>query len=549
MKKKSTVVLNGQDLTIENIINVARNNYKVEIDQNIKKKLVRQREQLENQINNFEGISIYGANRLHGDLKDEPVAPSLIGLYQIKFLMVHNCGTGNPLPEEEVRAIMLIRLNSFARGMSGMRLATCQLMLDMLNTGLTPWVLEEGSVGASGDLVPLAMIGATMIEELQDESKAYYKGELLTAREAFQKAGLQPTVLGAKEAMGLTNGSNFIAGIASLALYDAEQLLLNASISASLSLEAIRGEQKAFGNIINENSNRHSGQVKIAQQIRNLVKGSGRMSKEAQEAPFGKLKKGSERVQDRYSYRAIPQVHGTSQEALQKLRETLTQEINSSTDNPLFDFDKKDSNTGGIAFASGANFHGQPLATVIDYVKIALTSLALMTDKRTFALLDKHLSYGLPGDLAYDTKRADGGLMITQYAGAARVAECRILASPASVMSVSTAANQEDFVSMGSIGVLHLKKILYNLEVLIGIELLCALRGIQMTYEHLPEALRKLGLGSSLVYHELSKEEHFPIGENKEYLKDHYLRTDMEKAIELVKSGQLIGWVGDILKE
>jgi histidine ammonia-lyase len=256
---------------------------------------------------------------------------------------------------------------------------------------------------------------------------------------------------------------------------------------------------------------------------------------------MGGKNKGEERVQDRYSFRCAPQVHGALYEAIDKLKRTLSKEINSATDNPLFKFDKTGQD-GGVLFASGGNFHGQALAAPVDYLKITLTSLGLITDKRTFSLLDHRLSFGLPADLAIDTSKADGGLMVLQYAGAARAAENRVLSTPASVMSVSTAANQEDYVSMGSIGVIHLRKIIYNTQILVGIELLCALRGLQLTYDKLPKGLRELGKGTQKVYDELSKPAHFPPEKT-----DRYLRTEMMRSIELVRSGKLIELVKELL--
>jgi len=370
------------------------------------------------------------------------------------------------------------------------------------------------------------------------EAKAYYKGKLLPAHEALEKADLKPVRLGAKEAMGLTNGSNFIASVASLSLLNAESLLQHASISAALSLEAIRGEKKAFGELINEKSERHPGQIAIAKQMRTITSGSMRMTKEAQEVKFAE-ERNKERVQDRYSFRCIPQIHGATYEAIEKLKKTLEIEINSVTDNPLFDFENfTEVFVGGkkiksITFASGGNFHGQLLASPIDYVKASLTTLGIAIDKRTFSLLDEHLSYGLPSDLAYDTSRADGGYMIAQYAGAARVAENRVLSTPASVMSVSTAANQEDVVSMGSVGAIHLRKVIKNLETLISIELLCATRALQLTQHKLPRKLQKLGRGTEKVYSCISKK----LGE---YNGDVYIRNEMEKIREIIQSKELL---------
>ena len=528
---QQSVLLDGQTLTIEKVIAVAVHRQPITFAKGIAERIQADRARLEAQLHDHPEVPIYGCNTGVGNLKDTTVGNIDVADYQRRYIRSHNCGTGNPVSVEAARAMMVIRLNSFAKCMSGMSLSTCQIMLDMLNRGVTPWVLEEGSVGASGDLVPLAMVGAVLIG--LPEAKAYYKGELLAAPDALAKAGLEPVELGAKEAMGITNGSNFISGLAVLALKDAETLLETASVAAALSLEAIRGEQKAFSTLINEDSDRHQGQVVIAQKIRQLVEGSQRMTKAAQEYEgFNPKVVNKERVQDRYSFRCVPQVHGTVWTAIKHFREVLTTELNAATDNPLFDFSEADEN-GYLRYASGGNFHGQPLASVIDYVKINLTTLGLMSDKRAFSLLDEQLSYGLPKDLSMDINKGNSGYLLTQYAGAARAAENRVLASPSSVTSISTSANQEDFVSMGASGVLHLHKIVHNLTVLLAVEILCAFRALQMTKDLLPETLRGLGQGTGKIYALLEKQ--FPPLEE-----DTYVREEMEKLMEIVRSGVLM---------
>lgn len=538
------ILLKGKGLTIEELIDISEHHHPVDLPKSIKNKIDRDRKKLETQITSKPDIPIYGTNRLHGDLKDKPVDQKFIEAYQRKYVQVHNCGTGKAIPEKVARSIIVIRLNSFAKGLSGIKLDTCQMMIDMLNKGVTPQILEEGSVGASGDLVPLSMMAATMIG--LPEAKAYYKGELLSAPEALKKAKIKPVVLGAKEAMGLSNGANFIASWAAFAVRDIEHLLHQACLSTALSLEAIRGEQMPFSKLINERADRHSGQLYMSQQMRKILKGSKRTSIPAQTHDFGG-ESWTARVQDRYSFRCMPQVHGAAYEAWEKLKGSVEIEINAVSDNPLFDFDNIDKKTG-IPFAGGGNFHGQALAVVIDYMKIALCSVGLMTDKRTFSMLDQRLSYGLPSNLAFldptdEISKTNGGLMITQYAGAARAAESRVLASPASVTSVSTSAAQEDFVSMGSIGVLHLTKVIENTQKLIGIELLCAHRALQLTKDWLPAKLQKLGAGTQKVHEFLSKKENLPkdkkAGDNF-YLHDHFLQTDMDKAIAIVQSGKLL---------
>lgn len=576
MKPECAIYLTGEDLQIEDVINVAIKKYRVYLSKESEKKIKTYRAGLEAYIYNNPKTPVYGATRGCGDLKDAVLKRKYLQKYidiwelyknepenkkrracfkkylaelndyQIRYIKSHNCATGNPMSVRLVRAMMVIRLNSFAKGHSAVHPDLCECIIQMLNKDVTPVVLDEGSVGASGDLVPLAMIGAVIL--CLPEAEAYYCNQRMAAKEAFDKAGIDLNLrkLNFKEAMALTNGSTMIAAYMVFSYRDVKNLIINASISSSLSLEAIRGEPAAFHENI-ANARPHLGQQKISAQIRELINSSKRISCAAQSISFMNDVNTEEvvdsnnkynfenigRVQDRYSFRAIPQVHGAVYEALEKFGSVLQIEINSATDNPLFFHNS----SGSFDVMGGANFHGQPLAVVIDYLKIALTGLALITDKRTFSLLDKNLSYGLPSDLAVDPEGGDTGLMIAQYADAARVAESRVLSTPASVTSVSTSANQEDFVSMGSIGVQHLTKVIYNTQLVISIELLCAFRGLQMTYYKLPLNLRRLGQGTSKVYNYLLKN---AVLNNKPLSEDRYLRTDIEEVIRLISSNELV---------
>ena len=554
MNIKKEIDLTGENLKIEDIVAIARNGYKVVIPPNIVKRIEHFRRGLEEVIKRNPNKSFYGITTGCGDLKDarlkkkealdfinnptdENFTRYMVALedYQERYIKAHNCGTGNPLPEEVVRAAIAIRLNSFAKGYSGVTLELVKLLEKMLNKNVTPWVLEEGSVGASGDLVPLAMIGATAMGF--ENAKAYYDGKLLSAKEALKQAGLTPIRLKAKEAMAITNGANFIAAIAALSIKDSETLLQNATIALALSLEAISGEIDAFSDFI-VNARPHNGTKKVALDVRKLIDGSLMMSKDAQKIRY-KIESGKEgrdyaRVQDRYSFRCAPHVHGAAYEALWKLREIIEIEINSATDNPLIE-----EKNGEYRIYSGGNFHGQPLAVPIDYLKIALTGVSLISNKRIFSLLDRSQNFGLPADLAMDKEGGDTGLMIAQYAAAARAAESRIMSTPSSIMSISTAANQEDFVSMGMNGALHLRKVIHNTQIVISIEILTALRAIQIAKEMLPENLTQLGRGTSILYEYLNNI--LPKPE-----KDTYLRTDIERVYELVKSGELIKTVEKI---
>ena len=561
-----TIILDGEHLTIEQLVAVGRSGAPVAYPAKVRQRIKQFRTGLERFLYEHPETPIYGVTRGCGDLLSSALkrdqrnaylaawrahraAPKnaaalkkrrqafvaylrALEEYQVRYIKAHNCGTGNPFPIEVVRAALAIRLNSFARGHSAVTLEMCQLIIDLLNRGVTPWVLEEGSVGASGDLIPLAMVGAVLLG--LPEAKAYHKGKLLSAPEALRRAGLRPVALGAKEAMGITNGANFMAALGAFAVHESQQLLKSATVTAALSLEAIRGEPDAYAEFLN-GQRPFPGQTAVARDLRALCRGSRRMTAAAQRIRVDGQEADSarERVQDRYSFRCVPQVYGAAFEAIAKTREAVTIEINSATDNPLLE-----ARSGGSFKAySGGNFHGQPLAVAFDYLKIALTGLTLITDKRTFSLLNHHLSFGLPQDLAADPAGSDTGLMIAQYASAARAGESRVLAAPSSVMSVSTSANQEDFVSMGATAALHLGRVIRNAQTVVGIELLCALRALQLSRNALPPRHRRLGRGTARAFERLNRILPRPS-------QDRYLRTDMEKMIEVVRDGSLVDIAG-----
>ncbi|NUM71577.1 MAG: aromatic amino acid lyase [Ignavibacteriaceae bacterium] len=534
----SIVILDGRSLSVQDILTVSKGKAKVDLSAEAKSKIASLREELEKMISDDPGLRIYGINVGAGNLKDTPISVKEAEKYQIKYLLSHNCGTGKEVPLGIVRAMMVIRLNSFAAGKSGIKPDTCELMTDMLNHGVTPVVREEGSVGASGDLVPLSMIAAVLAG--LDEAEAYYGGVKYDAKTALKKAGLRPVALGFKEAMGLTNGTNLMSGYMCSAAVDSEKIYILSNIAAALSLEAIRGEKDAFSKELCS-MRPHEGIIKTAEMMRKLIKGSQRMSREAQQIAF----KGQTpdtvqtRVQDRYSFRAVPPVHGSLYEAVQEFNRVLSVEVNSVTDNPLF---LHDDETGELRAFSGSNFHGQPLASVIDHLKSNLTAAGLISDKRSFSMLNKYLSFGLPSSLAYDPSKGDTGLMIAQYAGAARAADCRVLSTPASVTSITTSAGQEDFVSMGSIGVLHLRKITENLKTIIAIEVLCAYRALEMTNnnEYLPENLTELGKGTGKIFSYLA-------GKLHQYKGDYYVASDIEHLTELLFSDEFFRFLSDEL--
>lgn len=498
--KIEKVKVTGHALTIEQVVAVARSHAKVEIDAAAFERLEAMRRGLEACI--ARGDVIYGVNTGCGSRKTTVLSANELSDYQMGYIPAHCCGYGEPLPEEVVRAAMLIRLNSFLRGNSGLRPEISQRLLDFLNKGITPVVPRYGSVGASGDLVPLAHMTAALIGLPNGRVtivSADGGSQELDSAQALKLFQLEPIVLQAKEAMGLTNGANFIAGIGCLAVHDGWQLFEQANLALALSLEAIRGEANAFDARLHD-ARPLPGQERTAEMVRQFTKGSQRMTDDTRlvnlrdEKPTcDKSGKKVPRVQDAYSFRCAPQIHASTFHALAHAAEILALEINSSTDNPLLFEDGENFRT-----LSGGNFHGQPLATVLEYVTIALAPLAGASDRRFFALLDPKSSFGLPADLA-GPKPGNTGLMILQYAGASLVNQIGQRCNPCSVHSVPTSANQEDWVSMGMNSALNLRETLPMIRWVLAAELLAAAQGIRLIEPQMSTMEYKLGRGTNVA--------------------------------------------------
>lgn len=499
--KIEKVKVTGHALTIEQVVAVARSHAKVEIDAAAFEKLEAMRRGLEACI--ARGDVIYGVNTGCGSRKTTVLSADELSDYQMSYIPAHCCGHGEPLPEEVVRAAMLIRLNSFLRGNSGLRPVISERLRDFLNLGLTPVVPRYGSVGASGDLVPLAHMTAALIGLPNGRvtiASADGESQELDSAQGLKLFQLEPIILQAKEAMGMTNGANFIAGIGCLAVHDGWQLFEQANLALSLSLEAIRGEVNAFDARLHE-ARPLPGQIDMAADVREFTKGSQRMTEAARlvslrnERPtFGTDGKKVPRVQDAYSFRCAPQIHASAYHALTHAEEILAEEINSSTDNPLIFKDGETYQT-----LSGGNFHGQPLATVLEYVTIALAPLAGASDRRFFTLLDPKSSFGLPADLA-GPKPGNTGLMILQYAGASLVNQIGQRCNPCSVHSVPTSANQEDWVSMGMNSALNLRETLPMIRWVLAAELLAAAQGIRLIEPQMSTTDFSLGHGTDIAY-------------------------------------------------
>jgi histidine ammonia-lyase len=398
---------------------------------------------------------VYGVTTGFGDLATVRIEPAQTAELQRNLVRSHAAGVGDPLPVEVVRAMLLLRANALAVGLSGIRPEVVQLLVDMLNAEVHPVVPSRGSVGASGDLAPLAHLALVLI----GEGEAWLDDAGPTSgSQALERAGLAPVTLEAKEGLALLNGTQLMAALAALALDDAQQLAVSADVIGAMSLEAMEGTAAAFDEALVV-ARPHPGQVAVAAHLRALIADSEIAASHADS---------EHRVQDAYSLRCMPQVHGAVREALDRLERVLAIEMNAATDNPLV------FPSGEVI--SGGNFHGEPLALAIDYAKMAVAELASISERRSARLVDAHLS-GLPAFLT-DAPGLRSGLMIAQYTAAALVNELQTLTHPSSVDTIPTSANQEDHVSMGATGALHLREVVNRTEAVLAVEALLAAQGL-----------------------------------------------------------------------
>ncbi len=408
---------------------------------------------------------------------------------QVNLLISHAAGVGEALPRDVVRAMLLLRANTLALGYSGARPEVAERLLVMLDRRVHPMVPSQGSVGASGDLAPLAHLALPLIGRGQVE----LGGHVMPALVALRELGLEPLTLGAKEGLALLNGTQLMSAIGALLLADADRLLATASVAAAMSVEALLGTDVAFADAY-QRVRPHPGQVAVAGELRHLLRGST-----VQAAHHASPHK----VQDPYSLRCAPQVHGAVRDALDHLRRVLAIEMNAATDNPLIfpDGGAVDAGaraTGGGRVISGGNFHGEPVALALDFAKLALAELGSISERRIALLQDPHLNGGLPPFLG-STSGLDSGLMLLQYTAAALASENKLLAHPASVDSIPTSANQEDHVSMGPIAGRTARRVLEHVERIVGIELLCAARALELRLAGLPGAAPGAGVAEALA--------------------------------------------------
>ncbi|MFX1559743.1 MAG: histidine ammonia-lyase [Promethearchaeota archaeon] len=446
------VMIDGESLTLEDVVQVARHNEPVQLDEKAIPRIKSSRAVVETAIK--EGDVVYGVNTGFGNLANVSINKEDLARLQVNLIRSHSAGVGPPFTREVVRGMMLLRANALAKGYSGVRLEVIETLLKMLNKDVTPVVPQQGSVGSSGDLAPLAHVALVII----GEGEAYLSGKIMSGTHALRKAGIKPVVLEAKEGVALINGTQPMSAVGVLTIHDALQLVHDATIAASMSLEALRGTRTAADERIHS-LRPHEGQTDVAAAQRRIL-----LDSEINESHSDCGK-----VHDAYSLRCIPQVLGASLDAIRYSYSVLETEINAATDNPLVFGDD------GIVL-SGGNFHGQPVALAMDFLGIAISEIASISERRVNRLVNPNLSE-LPAFLTTEGG-LESGMMIAQYTAAALVSENKVLAHPASVDSIPTSADQEDHVSMGTIAARKAASILENAQNVIAIEYMCACQGI-----------------------------------------------------------------------
>ena len=449
------LTLSGQKLSLEEIVGVARGREEVALSPEARARAEESRRVVVDITRS--GRVVYGVNTGFGKLADIRIGASELRELQLNLVRSHACGVGPALSEEETRAMLLLRANVLALGYSGARPLIIETLVHMLNRGVHPVIPEKGSVGASGDLAPLAHLALVVI----GEGEAVYEGERMAGAEAMRRAGIEPVALEAKEGLALLNGTQAMGAVGALALARAESVARAADVAGAMTLEALRGTPVAFDERIHL-ARPHAGQIEVAAHLRELLGESEIRASHLENDP---------RVQDAYSLRCMPQVHGAVRGALRHAREVMETEAGSATDNPLV-FAAEDE------LLSGGNFHGAPLALSFDYAAIAVTDLLSITERRVDRLVNPDSNEDLPPFLT-SQPGISSGFMMAQVTAAALVAEARVLAHPASVDNVPTDGGKEDHVSMGMTAATKLRAIVGHAEHAVAIELLAAAEGLE----------------------------------------------------------------------
>ena len=503
----TAIQLNGDDLTIGEVWSVAVDGAQAALSDEGRTRMAAARELVDRAASESSGEHTYGINTGFGRFVSKAIPPELSEELQLRLLRSHACGVGEPYPVEIVRAAMLLRANALAKGFSGARVETVELLLECLNRGVLPVVPSRGSVGASGDLAPLAHLALPLV----GEGTASYDGDLCSGADALARAGLEPVRLQAKEGLSLVNGTQFMGAVGSLGVVRARRIAKSADIACSLSLEALQGSRTSFMPEIQE-LRPLRGQAASAANVLRLLEGSA----------INEAHRWCDKVQDAYSLRCAPQVHGASRDLLDYVEQTVAVEVNAATDNPLV-------LVGRGELVSNGNFHGQPVALALDSMALALAELASISERRIERLVNPSLSDGLPAFLTHDGG-LNSGFMIPQYVAAALVSENKVLCHPASVDSIPTSAGQEDHVSMGNAAALKCWTVLGNVERALAIELLAASQGVEFLAPLEP------GAGARAAHD-------FVRSVSPTVIEDRTLASDIERVADAIRSGELVAAV------
>jgi len=506
----AAVELTGEHLEIADVWDVAVDGRAAVLAQAGRERAVAARAFLEAQA----GDHTYGVNTGFGRFVSESIPPEQAAELQLRLLRSHACGVGEPYPDEVVRAAMLLRANTLAKGFSGARVETIELLLDVLGAGIVPRVPSRGSVGASGDLAPLAHLALPLV----GEGEATVEGRRVSGAEALEAAGLTPITLAAKEGLSLINGTQFMTAMAALALVRAQRLARVADVACAMSVEALQGTPTSFHPAIHA-ARPLPGQGRSAATLRALLAGSAIVESH----------RWCDKVQDAYSLRCAPQVHGASRDLLDHVERTVAVELNAATDNPLVLLDEQ-------LIVSNGNFHGQPIAIGLDCLAIACAELASISERRTERLVNPSLSDGLPPFLVAREEGLNSGFMIPQYVAAALVSENKALSHPGSVDSIPTSAGQEDHVSMGNGAGLKALQVIANAERVLAIELLAGAQGVEFLAPLEPGA----GVGAARSFVRTLS------GRVRE---DRSLSADIERVASAIRDGSLLGAVASDVPE
>jgi histidine ammonia-lyase len=493
-------VLTGEDLTLADVWAVALEGAQAELGAVARERMQAARAL----VDGVQGEHTYGVNTGFGRFVSAHIPDELAEELQLRLLRSHACGVGEPYPDEVVRAAMLLRANALAKGFSGAHVSTVELLIECLNRGVLPRVPSRGSVGASGDLAPLAHLALPLV----GEGEATVGGELRPGAEALREVGLDPIRLASKEGLSLINGTQFMAAMAALGVVRARRLARTADLACALSLEALQGSRTSFLAAIHR-ARPLRGQQDSAANVWRLLEGSAILESH----------RWCDRVQDAYSLRCSPQVHGASRDLLDYVEATVTVELNAATDNPLVLRDEGE-------IVSAGNFHGQPLAFALDALAMAAAELANISERRVERLVNPALSDGLPPFLV-EEGGLNSGFMIPQYVAAALVSENKVLAHPASVDSIPTSAGQEDHVSMGNASGLKALRVLDNAERALAIELLAGTQAIEFL------APLKPGAGVQAV-HDVVR------SLSPRLVEDRSLSADIELVASAVRAGEVL---------